>query len=80
MRIAVTDGGRNLNEVNYINAHGTSTPLNDVMETRAVKSLFGDHSANLCMSSFNGNASVMGKLSAGVTLVILYASTGLRTR
>ncbi|MEM7163993.1 MAG: beta-ketoacyl-ACP synthase II [Planctomycetota bacterium] len=51
MRLAVADGGRDLSDVNYINAHGTSTPLNDVMETRAVKTLFGAHSSNLCMSS-----------------------------
>lgn len=51
MRGATVASGLNLDEIDYINAHGTSTPLNDVMETRAVKSLFGDHSQNLAMSS-----------------------------
>ena len=38
-------------EINYINAHGTSTPAGDVCETSAVKSVFGEHAYNLAMSS-----------------------------
>lgn len=38
-------------DVNYINAHGTATPLNDAMETKAVKAAFGAHAANVPMSS-----------------------------
>jgi len=45
------EAGRNPDEVQYINAHGTSTPLNDVMETRAVRAAFGDHADKLMMSS-----------------------------
>ncbi|MES9971703.1 MAG: beta-ketoacyl-ACP synthase II [Candidatus Thiodiazotropha sp.] len=51
MQLALEDGGINLDEVNYINAHGTSTPAGDVAETMAVKRAFGDHAYELCVSS-----------------------------
>jgi 3-oxoacyl-[acyl-carrier-protein] synthase II len=51
MKMAMQDGGVNLDEVDYINAHGTSTPLGDAAEVLAVKSLFGDHARSLTMSS-----------------------------
>ncbi|MES9946940.1 MAG: beta-ketoacyl-ACP synthase II [Candidatus Thiodiazotropha sp.] len=51
MQLALQDGGINLDEVNYINAHGTSTPAGDVAETMAVKRAFGDHAYKLCVSS-----------------------------
>lgn len=51
MRIAVEQAGIQPEEVAYINAHGTSTPLNDKFETIAVKKAFGDHAHNLTMSS-----------------------------
>jgi 3-oxoacyl-[acyl-carrier-protein] synthase II len=51
MQLALQDGGINVDEVNYINAHGTSTPAGDVAETMAVKRAFGDHAHKLCVSS-----------------------------
>jgi beta-ketoacyl-acyl-carrier-protein synthase II len=51
MRWALEDGGISSSEVDYINAHGTSTPLNDASETRAIKELFGDHAYHLVISS-----------------------------
>ncbi len=51
MLLALKDGGINPNQVNYINAHGTSTPAGDVAETRGVKGAFGDHAYKLCVSS-----------------------------
>ena len=51
MKIAIDQAGIEPEEVAYINAHGTSTPLNDKFETIAVKKAFGDHAHNLIMSS-----------------------------
>ncbi len=46
MRFAVEQSGLNLDQIDYINAHGTSTGLGDVCETRAIKLLFGEHAKN----------------------------------
>lgn len=51
MQAALNDAKLNLDEVGYINAHGTSTPLGDIQETVAVKRVFGDHANNLVMTS-----------------------------
>ena len=51
MAMAIADAGITPEEVGYINAHGTSTHLNDAGETAAVKTVFGDHARKLAMSS-----------------------------
>ena len=51
MSLAIKDAGLKPEDVDYINAHGTSTPLNDRNETLAVKALFGDHAKVLSISS-----------------------------
>ena len=51
MAMAIADAGIQAEEVDYINAHGTSTHLNDAGETAAVKTVFGDHAHKLAMSS-----------------------------
>jgi len=51
MRMAVESAGIALTDVDYVNAHGTSTPANDGAETAAVKTLFGDHAYKLAISS-----------------------------
>ncbi len=51
MEMALKDGSVMLEEVGYINAHGTSTPLNDKTETLAIKKAFGEHAKNLSISS-----------------------------
>lgn len=51
MRDAIIDGGIKTEDVDYINAHGTSTELNDLNESRAIKNLFGAHAYELCVSS-----------------------------
>jgi beta-ketoacyl-acyl-carrier-protein synthase II len=51
MRWALRDAGLDPEQVDYINAHGTSTPLNDPTETKAIKKVFGEHAYKLAVSS-----------------------------
>lgn len=51
MRLCINDAGLTPNDVEYINAHGTSTPYNDKSETEAIKAVFGDHAYKLHVSS-----------------------------
>ncbi len=51
IKLALEDAGRNIEDIDYINAHGTSTPLNDKSETLAIKRAFGDHAYNVPVSS-----------------------------
>jgi 3-oxoacyl-[acyl-carrier-protein] synthase II len=51
MQRCLEDGGLDPNEVDYINAHGTSTPQGDVAETHAIKHVFGEHAARIAVSS-----------------------------
>jgi 3-oxoacyl-[acyl-carrier-protein] synthase II len=51
MKEAIRDAGISAIDVNYINAHGTSTPYNDISETNAIKTVFGDHAYKLIISS-----------------------------
>ena len=51
MRQAIEDAGLQPNDIDYINAHGTSTRYNDKFETMAIKEVFGDHAYKLAISS-----------------------------
>lgn len=69
MRRAIEDAGVLVEDIDYVNAHGTSTPLNDKIETQAIKNVFGAHSKKLIISS---NKSMLGHLlgaSGGVETV-----------
>ena len=51
MQLAIQRAGINPDQIDYINAHGTSTPLGDIAETQAIKSVFDKHAYKLCVSS-----------------------------
>ena len=51
MKLAIEDAGCSPTDIDYINAHGTSTPYNDKIETSAIKTVFGNHSRDLSISS-----------------------------
>lgn len=76
MKWAIADAGLTPAEVDYINAHGTSTPLNDLTETRAIKAVFGNHAYKLAISSVKsmlGHAmGASGALEAIATAMTLY--------
>ena len=76
MRSALDDAGIKPHEVQYINAHGTSTDLNDKYETQAVKAVFGDHAYRLALSSTKSMTGHLlgaaGGVEAAYTILTLY--------
>ncbi len=76
MRQALEDAGIGVNEVDYLNTHGTSTPLGDLAELSAVKSLFGDAAYNMNISSTKSmTGHLLGATAAVEALACVFAIT-----
>ncbi len=69
MTLCLADAKRDASSVDYINAHGTSTELGDLAETKAMKSVFGDHAKKLQVSSTKSQLGHLLGASGGVELV-----------
>lgn len=67
---ALRDGRMNTDEIDYVNAHGTSTPLGDKAETMAMKSVFGEHARRFSVSSTKSHLGHLLGASGGVELVL----------
>ena len=75
MQLALSDAGISSEEVEYVNLHGTSTQLNDRIETQAIKNAFGNHAYHLSMSASKSQIGhpqgASGAAGIGVTLLAL---------
>jgi len=69
MQLAMEDAGAEPKEVDYINAHGTSTPYNDKNETAAIKTVFGDHARKLKISSTKSMTGHLLGASGGIEAI-----------
>ena len=79
MKNAIEDGGINPNDVDYVNAHGTSTYYNDLNETKAIKQLFGDKAYKLKISSVKSMIGHALGAAGGIEAVatVLTVKTGI---
>jgi 3-oxoacyl-(acyl-carrier-protein) synthase len=70
MRAAIADSGFPLESFGYLNAHGTSTPLNDKFETQAIKSVLGEHARKIAVSSTKSMTGHLLGAAGGIETVI----------
>jgi 3-oxoacyl-[acyl-carrier-protein] synthase II len=70
MKIAMEDAGLKPEDIDYLNAHGTSTPMNDPCETLAIKTAFGEHARKLKISSTKAMTGHMLGATGGVEAIV----------
>jgi 3-oxoacyl-[acyl-carrier-protein] synthase II len=71
MKMALRNGGLDPDNIDYINAHGTSTPQGDICETKAIRSVFKDHADKLAVSSTKGATGHMLGAAGGVEMILV---------
>ncbi len=76
MRAALHDAGLNLDQVQYVNAHGTSTPAGDLAETQAMKACFGDVAKNLMVSSTKSMTGHLLGAAGGIEAIFCVLAIG----
>ena len=79
MKMALRSAGLNPHEIDYINAHGTSTPQGDVAETQAIQTVFGDHARTLAVRSPQGATGHMLGAAGAVEMAICAKSIETQT-